>query len=66
MAAKGRVGKGGKPLNHWNITKLELLQGVVPNIIANGVPSQYSADITEHAHVTEIKKPARSGNNHNY
>ena len=66
MAAKGRVGKGGKPLNHWNITKLELLQGVVPNIIVNGVPSQYSADITEHAHVTEIKKPAHSGNNQNY
>ena len=27
---------------------------------------QWSADVTEHAHVEEIKVPARSGNNQNY
>ena len=27
---------------------------------------QWTADVTEHAHVTEIKQPARSGNNQNY
>ena len=27
---------------------------------------QWSADVTEHAHITEIKKPARAGNNQNY
>ena len=66
MEAKGRVGKGGIPMNHWHFTKLELFQSVVPNTIANGAPYQYSADITEHAHVTEIKKPAHSGNNQDY
>ena len=42
------------------------MQSVVPNIRANGVAFQYSADATEHAHITEIKNPARSGNNQNY
>ena len=27
---------------------------------------QWTADITEHAHVTEIKQPARAGNNQDY
>ena len=27
---------------------------------------QWTADITEHAHVTEIKQPARTGNNQDY
>jgi len=27
---------------------------------------QWMADVTEHAHVTEIKQPARSGNNQDY
>jgi len=27
---------------------------------------QWTADVTEHAHVTEIKQPARSGNNQDY
>ena len=27
---------------------------------------QWSADVTEHAHIKEIKVPARSGNNQNY
>ena len=52
--------------SHFEIPKLELLQHVVPSIQASGAVLQWSADITEHAHVTEIKKPARAGNNQNY
>ena len=66
LAAGVRVGKGKKAINNWHIPKLEFLQSVVPNIRANGAPIQWSADATEHAHITEIKNPARSGNNQEY
>ena len=52
--------------SHFEIPKLELLQHAVPSIRASGAVLQWSADVTEHAHVTEIKKPARAGNNQNY
>ena len=52
--------------SHFNIPKLELLQHVVPSIQASGAVLQWSADVTEHAQVTEIKKPACAGNNQNY
>jgi hypothetical protein len=39
---------------------------VVPNIRDNGVAIQWSADVTERAHVTEIKNPTSSTNNQNY
>jgi hypothetical protein len=61
-----RVGKGNKPINNWHIPKVELLQSVVPLIYANGTPIQWSADATEHAHITEVKEPAKAGNNQNY
>ena len=51
---------------NWEIPKLELLQSVVPSIHESGSTMQWSADITEHAHVQEIKLPARAGNNQNY
>jgi hypothetical protein len=63
---EARVGKGNRPIDHWQIPKLELMQSVVPLIRANGAPIQWSADITEHAHITEIKDPARASNNQNY
>lgn len=50
----------------WEIPKLELLQSAVSNIRRSGPVMQWSADATEHAHVQEIKIPARSGNNQNY
>ena len=56
-----RVGKGNKPINNWYIPKLKLMQCVVPNIQANGPPIQYSASVTEHTHITEIKNPACAG-----
>ena len=51
---------------HFRIPKLELMHHVVPSIHASGAPMQWSADVTEHAHVTEIKNPACAGNNQNY
>lgn len=66
MTAGVRVGKGNRPINNWHIPKLEFMQSVVSNIQANGTPSKFSADRTENAHITEVKDPARSGNNQNY
>jgi hypothetical protein len=65
LKAGARTGKRG-PINNWEIPKLELLQSVVTSIHAAGPVMQWTADVTEHAHVTEIKIPARSGNNQNY
>jgi len=60
------VGKGNKLIDNWHIPKLEFFQSVVPNIHVNGTPIQWSADVTEHAHITEIKNPAHASNNQNY
>lgn len=59
-----RTGKK-KTVKDWAIPKLEFLQSVVPNICDNGAAIQWSADITERAHITEIKNPSNSGNNQN-
>ncbi|KAG0703292.1 hypothetical protein DFH29DRAFT_998586 [Suillus ampliporus] len=61
-----RRGKGNRPIIHWHIPKLELMQSVVSSIRTSGVTAQWSADITEHAHITEVKDPAKSGNNREY
>lgn len=53
-------------INNWYIPKLEFFQSVATNIKENGVAIQWSADTTEHANITAIKDPARSGNNQNY
>ena len=66
LDAHARVGKGNKPINHFQIPKLELMHGVVPSVTASGVTMQWTADTTEHAHITEIKVPGRSGNNQSY
>jgi hypothetical protein len=66
IEARARCGKGRKVIDNWYIPKLEFLQSVVPSIQANGVAIQWSADITEHANITEIKDPARATNNQNY
>ena len=62
LDAGARRGKKGT-INNWYIPKLEFLQSVVPNIQLNRVASQWSADFTEHAHITLVKEPVRSGNN---
>ena len=61
-----RVGKGGKWMKHFQIPKLELMHGVVPSVVESGAVIQWSADRTEHAHITEIKIPGRSGNNQDH
>jgi hypothetical protein len=66
LDAGARVGKRNKPMDHFQIPKLEFLHAVVPSVAACGVVIQWSADTTEHAHITEIKTPGRSGNNQSY
>ncbi|KAJ7910233.1 hypothetical protein B0H13DRAFT_2232945 [Mycena leptocephala] len=65
LKAGARKGKKG-PINNWYIPKLEFLQSVVPAIRSNRVPLQWSADVTEHAHITLVKDPASNSNNQNY
>ena len=64
--ADAHVGNGNKSIKNWYIPKLEMMQSVISNIRANGAVIQYSADVTEHAHITEIKNPAWAGNNQRY
>ncbi|KAJ7659007.1 hypothetical protein B0H17DRAFT_1171830 [Mycena rosella] len=65
LKAGARRGKKG-PIDNWHIPKLEFLQSVIPAIRANGVPLQWSADVTEHAHITLVKDPAYNSNNQKY
>ncbi|KAG1838044.1 hypothetical protein DFJ58DRAFT_734059 [Suillus subalutaceus] len=59
-------GQRGGVIENWYIPKLELMQSIVPSIRNTGVSLQWTANTTEHAHITEIKDPARSSNNNNY
>lgn len=62
----GRRGQHNAIIDNWHIPKLELMHSVAPSIVAGGVPIQWSADVTEHAHITEVKNPARTTNNQDY
>ena len=53
-------------LDHWKIPKLEMMLSVAPSIPAMGTLGQWSADVTEHAHIDVVKDPARSSNNQNF
>ncbi|KAJ4463779.1 hypothetical protein C8R41DRAFT_927247 [Lentinula lateritia] len=66
LELKARVNPKGKLIDHWEIPKLEFMQSVEPSIRASGPIMQWTADITEHAHITLVKDPARSGNNHDF
>lgn len=66
LDADARVGKGSRPINNWHIPKIEMLQSVGPSIWDSGAPHQWSADITEHGHITEVKDPAQNSNNQDY
>jgi len=66
LAANARQGKGNQPIDNWYIPKLELMQNIAPSICHSGVAIQWTADVTEHAHITEIKDPAQQSNNNNY
>lgn len=65
ILAGARTGKGNRIIENWYIPKLELMQSVTSNIRENGVAIQWSADVTERCHVTEVKDPSH-GNNQNY
>ncbi|KAI6018857.1 hypothetical protein EDC04DRAFT_2902053 [Pisolithus marmoratus] len=43
-----------------------MMLSIVPSIRSMGTLGQWSADITEHAHINIIKDPAQSGNNQNF
>ena len=60
-----RVGKAG-PIHHFEIPKLEFLQSIVPCIQWSGALPQWSADTTEHLHITFVKTPCENTNNHDY
>ncbi|KAG1804171.1 uncharacterized protein BJ212DRAFT_1304387 [Suillus subaureus] len=53
-------------IDNWYIPKLKLMQSIVPSIHSSGITEQWSADVTEHVHIMEIKDPTRSSNNNNY
>ncbi|KAI5998362.1 hypothetical protein F5J12DRAFT_906877 [Pisolithus orientalis] len=58
--------KGNKPIDNWHIPKLELMQSIIPSVKCVRVTIQWTADVTEHTHVSEIKTPASTSNNNNY
>ncbi|KAF8147191.1 hypothetical protein K438DRAFT_1626610, partial [Mycena galopus ATCC 62051] len=63
MDAGARRGKKG-PIENWYFSLLTLFQSVVFNVRLNGAPLQWTADVTEHAHITLVKRPAANTNNH--
>ncbi|KAG1846272.1 hypothetical protein F4604DRAFT_1595105 [Suillus subluteus] len=65
MTLGARMG-AKKPIDNWLIPKLELLQSITSSTHKVGALIQWSADATEHAHVSEIKDPARHTNNNDY
>lgn len=66
LDADARVGVHNTLIDNWHIPKLEMLQSVTASVRDSGASHQWSADITEHGHITEVKVPARHGNNQNY
>jgi len=66
LDAGARCGKKNKPINNWHILKLELFQTVALSIRNCGAPIQWSADVTERAHISEIKIPSQASNNQKY
>jgi len=65
MTLRARMG-AKKPIENWFIPKLELMQSITSSTRNVGALIQWSADATEHAHVSEIKYPARRTNNNDY
>ncbi|KAG2158271.1 uncharacterized protein EDB93DRAFT_1238045 [Suillus bovinus] len=55
-----------KLIDNWFIPKLELLQSITSSMHKIGALIQWSADATEHAHVSKIKDPVQHTNNNDY
>ncbi|KAH9009376.1 hypothetical protein EDB83DRAFT_2509004 [Lactarius deliciosus] len=64
-AAGARVGTKG-PITHFNIPKLELWQHFESSTKMMGAPIQWTADVTERLHITEVKHPFRATNHRNF
>jgi len=58
LDAGAHTGKKKQLIDNWHIPKLEMLQSVSAKIQTNGVPCQWSADVTEHPHIEVVKEPA--------
>ncbi|KAG2103464.1 uncharacterized protein F5147DRAFT_580548 [Suillus discolor] len=56
MSLGARMGTK-KPIDNWFIPKLELMQSITASTRKVGALIQWSADATEHAHISEIKDP---------
>ncbi|KAG1901600.1 uncharacterized protein F5891DRAFT_1187471 [Suillus fuscotomentosus] len=55
-----------KPIDNLFIPKLELMQSITASSRKVGALIQWSADTTEHAHISKIKDPVRHTNNNDY
>ncbi|KAH8983937.1 hypothetical protein EDB92DRAFT_1936602 [Lactarius akahatsu] len=64
-AAGARIGTKG-PITHFNIPKLELWQHFACSMKMMGAPIQWTADVTERLHITEVKHPFRATNHCNF
>ncbi|KAH9011172.1 hypothetical protein EDB83DRAFT_2234129 [Lactarius deliciosus] len=65
IAAGARMGSKG-PIDHFNIPKLEILHHFACSTKMMGVPIQWTADVTERLHITEVKHPFRATNHRNF
>ncbi|KAH8987547.1 hypothetical protein EDB86DRAFT_3065710 [Lactarius hatsudake] len=65
IAAGVRMGSKG-PIDHFNIPKLEILHHFACSTKMMGVPIQWTADVTECLHITEVKHPFRATNHRNF
>ena len=64
ISAGVQTSKGSRVIDNWYIP--ELLQSVTSNIHENGAAIQWSANVTEQCHVTEIKELVHPSNNQEY
>ncbi|KAF8213514.1 hypothetical protein K438DRAFT_1902566 [Mycena galopus ATCC 62051] len=58
------IDAGGRTQDHFKIPKFETYHSISVSTRWAGVPIQYTADVTEKMHSTDIKIPARTETNH--
>jgi hypothetical protein len=63
--AGARVGTNG-PITHFNIPKLEIWHHFAHSTRMMGAPIQWTADVTERLHITEVKHPFRATNHRDF
>jgi hypothetical protein len=54
------------PIDHFNIPKLEIWQHFAHSARAMGAPIQWTADVTEHLHITQVKYTFRATNHRDF